>query len=117
MARGRDNEVRSYSGGEPCDLCHEKRGRNRIIVHILEFKDEESLSAHLNAVFTESKYCVEFYSTLWSTAHSVYGSVAREKYVPLWLVYLEEHGVKVKNRSEMIMRYRGARQGAVEGDD
>lgn len=90
-----------------CDLCHERKGRNATVVHILKFRDPEILGSHLRDVFPDSKYCVEFFTTLWNTAHHIYGHVAREKQQALWLVYLEAHGVTVKNRGEAIFQHRG----------
>jgi len=91
-----------------CDLCRERKGHNATVVHILKFKDPDDLTEHLNRVFPNTPYCVEWFSNLWGTANRIYGHVAREKYMPLWLVYLEAHGVKVNNRGEAIMKHRTA---------
>jgi hypothetical protein len=89
-----------------CDLCREKKGRNATVVHILSHRDEESLRQHVVGVF-ESSYTQEFFLTLWKTAHRIYGNEARDKRAPLWLIYLEAHGVKVHRRGEAIMKHRG----------
>lgn len=91
-----------------CDLCHERNGKNAAVVHILKFREQAELKAHLEQVFPKSSaYAVEWFSELWLMAHRIYGNEAREKYAPLWLVYLEAHGVKVGNRAEAIMKFRG----------
>ena len=105
MARQRTSEAELPKVNN-CDLCHERKGRNATAVHILKFRDEDELARHLQAVFPETKYCVEFFTNFWITARRIYATVAKEKYVPLWLVYLEAHGVKIDNRAEAIIRYR-----------
>lgn len=106
MARRVGAEKAKPATGQVCDLCRERKGRNATVVHILSFSDYEALAGHLSAVFSETPYCREFFSILWTTAHSIYGQFAREKYMPLWLVYLEAHGVPIKNRAEAILSYR-----------
>jgi len=93
-----------------CQDCHLKRGRNRQIVHYLRFYDEENLRRHLNGEFPEDKPWVDSRIRFWHFAQNYYGQAAREKYAPLWLVYLEAHGVMVHNRAEAIMKHRGHRQ-------
>lgn len=95
-----------------CDLCRERKGRNRAIVHILKHSDREQLRNHLLAVYGES-YAVNFYLTLWDLAQQIYGNFARQKQMPLWLAYLEAHGVKVNNRAEAIMKFRGHQESRV----
>jgi hypothetical protein len=100
------NEALTSSATE-CDYCHGNKGRNLEVVHILKFPDLEALRSHLAAVFTDTKYCIEFYTNMWTIAHQIYGGRAKELYAPLWLVYLEAHGVKVIDRAEAIMKHRG----------
>lgn len=95
-----------------CELCHEKKGRNHAAVHILKFGDRDELAHHLQAVFPNTKYAVEWWLQFWTTANQIYGYRAREKYVPLWLAYLEAHNVKVNNRAEAIMKFRGHQEQA-----
>ncbi len=102
----RDIDTERFKALVDCDICHGKRGHNREIYHVLSFAGLDQLRGHLNSVFPETKFCVEFYTNMWITAHQLYGHIAKDKYMPLWLVYLEAHGVEVKNRGESIMKHR-----------
>lgn len=106
MAREVGSE-RSRPSAENCDYCRERKGRNHAAVHILKFRDREDLAHHLQAVFPNTKYAVDWWLQFWTTANQIYGGRAREKYVPLWLVYFEAHGIVVRNRAEVIMKFRG----------
>lgn len=90
-----------------CDLCHERKGRNATVIHILSFTELDILGAHLKSVFPKSDYTVGWFVTFWTMVHRIYGNEAKQKWVPLWLMYLEVHGVTVKNRSAAIMKHRG----------
>jgi len=115
---GYEKGEKAKPGANDCDICHGRKGKNREVYHILSFDDLDDLRGHLNSVFPETKYCVDFFTTMWVTAHQIYGGYAREKYLPLWLVYLEAHGVKVDNRGESIMKHRGrAMQKRESGED
>lgn len=103
----RKTTAKKTNAADDCDLCHEKGGRNSTVVHILSFDDYEALIRHLNEVFPDTKYCVEFYANLWSVANEIYRQTARERYEPLWVVYLEAHGVKINNREAAIKKHRG----------
>jgi len=99
-------EAQTFNG---CDLCKgikTRQGRNAGIVHILKFTDPDELAAHLKASFS-TPYCVEFHTDFWFGVHQRYSHIARDKYAPLWLVYLEANGVTVHHRAESIMRHRG----------
>jgi hypothetical protein len=93
-------------GGVDCDFCRERLGRNPQVRHVLEFRDVDELKRHLGGVFGNGSYVQGFLTQLWFTAHQIYGAWARGKYMPLWMVYFEEHGITVKNRGEEIMEYR-----------
>ncbi len=95
-------------GATDCDICHGRKGRNREVYHVLSFDNLDELRSHLASVFPNTPYCVEFFTTLWVTAHQIYGHHAKDLQQPLWLVYLEAHGVEVKNRGEAIMKHRGS---------
>lgn len=102
-----------------CDLCRERKGRNHAAVHILKFRERDLLARHLQDVFPNTKYAVDWWLQFWTTANQIYGHVARDRQQPLWLVYLEAHKVNVKNRAEAIMRFRGqpaAGSGEAGGD-
>lgn len=101
------NANKAQTGANDCDMCHGRKGKNREVYHVLSFDELDELRSHLASVFPNTPYCVEFYTTLWVTAHQIYGGHARDKYFPLWLVYLEAHGGKVDNRAEAIMKHRG----------
>ena len=94
-----------------CDICRGVKNRNgsknRQVYQILSFEDLENLKGHLKSVFGTNHYCVDFFTQLWVTAHQIYGAHARDLQQPLWLVYLEAHGVTVKNRGDSIMKHRG----------
>lgn len=106
MAREVGTE-RAKPAAVDCDLCHERKGRNATAVHILKFADPDALAGHLKTVFPDTPYCVEYFLNLWGMAHRIYGNEARNKYAPLWLVYMEAHGVRVNNRADAIMKFRG----------
>jgi hypothetical protein len=93
-------------GGASCAACR-SQSRNRQVYHILSFTDLEILKDHLNAVFPDNNFCQEFFINMWLFAHQFYGDMSKSKFAPLWLVYLESHGVTVKKRGEIIMKYRG----------
>ncbi len=112
MARNIDTE--RLKAVVDCDICHGRKSKNREVYHILSFNEIDDLRSHLTSVFPNTPYCVEFYTTLWVTAHQIYGQRARDLYAPLWLVYLEAHKVKVANRAEAIMKYRGRMTGNSE---
>ena len=88
-----------------CDYCSGKNGRNKQIVHILSRPNREALVAHLSQQF-QGKPPQDFFLSLWDTAHMLYGTVAYERNQPLALVYLEAHGVNVKNKFDWITRHR-----------
>jgi len=109
------SDTKTPSRSNDCEICHgadngKNSVRNRQIYHILSFEDLDTLRDHLKSVFSDGHYCVEFFTTLWVTAHQLYGQRARDLSAPLWLVYLEAHGVEVKNRGEAIMKFRGRHQ-------
>lgn len=94
------------SGKTECELCRHK-SRNRQVLHVLKFTNLDELKSHLAGVFGQPSYGAEFFLTLWNSANQLYGHIAREKYVPLWVVYFEAHGMKIIDRAEVIMRHRG----------
>ncbi len=105
----RDIETERLKALVDCDICHGRKSKNREVYHVLSFEELDDLKSHLGSVFSNTHYCVEFYTTLWVTAHQIYGDRARELQQPLWLVYLEAHGVQVKSRGEAIMKHRAGR--------
>ncbi len=100
------NADRGPAAGATCADCRSKK-HNRQVYHILKFDDLDSLKEHLHGVFPGNDFCREFFVNLWLIAHQLYGHIAKDKYAPLWLIYLEAQGVKVTNRAEAIMGHRG----------
>jgi hypothetical protein len=91
-----------------CDFCSERKGRNAMIEHHLKFRDDEALRSHLFSLYGNARENkIESVLNFFSFVHRFYGQEAYEKYAPLWMVYLEAHGIKVNDRGEIIMRYRG----------
>lgn len=93
-----------------CDFCYQRKGRNWMIVHQLGFPTEEAFRRHLLGLYGqegEKDGWIDSRITFYRFVHRYYGQAAHEKYFPLALVYLEAHGVRVKNRAEWIMKHRG----------
>ncbi len=81
--------------------------RNGEVYRMLRCRDLDELKHYLVAIYPNTQYCVDYFVNFWVMAHQIYGNRAKDLQQPLWLVYLEAHGVEVKNRGEAIMKHRG----------
>lgn len=90
---------------ERCRDCRGLRGRNAQIRHILTHANRNALLGHLKHEF-KAVYLQDFFLSLWDGAHQLYSHIAAERVEPLWLTYLEQHGVAVKDRADVINRFR-----------
>ncbi len=76
---------------------------------MLRCRDLDELKHYLVPIYPNTQYCVDYFVNFWVMAHQIYGNRAKDLQRPLWLVYLEAHGVQVKNRGEAIMKHRAGR--------
>lgn len=75
-------------------------------VHHLSFDDCEELRRHLTSVMGGDQIRVEPHIKFWMFVHRYHGQTARDKFIPIALVWFEANGRTVHRRGDWVMNYR-----------